>query len=239
MTRMDHMAIEARGVKKSFGRTWALRGVDLEVAPGECLALLGPNGSGKTTLLRILATLIRPTEGSIRIFGLDPRREGEACRRLLGFVGHDSFLYGSLSVEENLYFYASLFGLRDIPARTREVLEALGLERRAHDLVRTLSRGLQQRAAIARALLHDPKLVLLDEPLTGLDAQASKNFGELLAQLRGEGRAIIMATHNLTEGLEACDRAVILLEGRVAQVIEGPGMRGERLREAFLAALER
>lgn len=235
---MDRMAVEARGVKKAFGRTWALRGVDLVVEPGECVALLGPNGSGKTTLLRILATLIRPAEGSVRIFGRDPRREGEACRRLLGFVGHDSFLYGSLSVSENLQFYASLFGLPDIPARTEEVLEALGLQRRAHDLVRTLSRGLQQRVAIASALLHDPRLVLLDEPFTGLDAQASRSLGEMLASLRGQGKAIIMATHNLTEGLEVCDRAVILLEGRVARVVEGREMQGERLREAFLAVLE-
>ncbi|MDR5694070.1 MAG: heme ABC exporter ATP-binding protein CcmA [Armatimonadota bacterium] len=238
MVQEDRRAVEARGVKKAFGRTWALRGVDLEVRPGEYLALLGPNGSGKTTLLRILATLIRPTEGNIRIFGRDPRREGEECRRLLGFVGHDSFLYGSLSVSENLHFYARLFGLPDIPARTRQVLEALGLERRAHDLVRTLSRGLQQRVAIARALLHDPILLLLDEPFTGLDAQASRSLGELLASLRQEGRAIIMATHNLNEGLEACDRAVILLDGRVARVMEGPEIRGERLREAFLATLE-
>ena len=172
--------IEVRGLVKSFGSKVALEGVDLDVAEGEFLTLVGPNGAGKTTLIRILATLTRPTEGSVRVAGYDLAGQGTGIRRRIGLASHQTLLYGDLSAEENLRFYGRMYEVPDLEERITALLQRVGLEHRRHDLVRTFSRGMQQRLSIARALLHDPAILLLDEPYTGLDQQAAEVLREIV-----------------------------------------------------------
>lgn len=208
--------IEARGVVKAFGDHVVLRGLDLTVAQGEFLAVVGPNGAGKTTLMRILATLSRPTRGELRIAGLDLRTQGLEVRRRVGFVSHQPLLYGDLSAEENLRFYARLYGLRDVDRRIHALLEQVGLAARRTSLVRTFSRGMQQRLAIARAILHDPPVLLLDEPDTGLDPHAAEQLQALLRELATRGRTVLMTTHQLERGLGMASRIAVLAGGRIA-----------------------
>jgi len=207
--------IEAHGLTKSFGPRTALAGVDLSVAEGEFVTVVGPNGAGKTTLLRILATLTRPTSGTVRIAGLDPAQAGDEVRRRIGFLSHRTLLYGDLTAEQNLRFYARMYDLDDSAARIDELLARVGLAGRRHDLVRTFSRGMQQRLAVARAVLHRPQVLLLDEPYTGLDPQAAQVLTDLLTELAGEGCTILLTTHNLERGLAVGRRVVVLSRGRV------------------------
>ncbi|MDX9955287.1 MAG: heme ABC exporter ATP-binding protein CcmA, partial [Anaerolineae bacterium] len=187
--------IEVRGVTKAFGPQRALVNVDLTIGAGEWVTLTGPNGAGKTTLLRILATLAQPSSGSVRLFGLDPRRHGAQIRRQLGYLSHRTLLYPDLSAEQNLRFYARCYGLNDSAARIAELLEQAQLTARRHDLVATFSRGMQQRLALARTLLHAPRLLLLDEPYTGLDTFAAEELTAQLSQLHGAGCTLVLATH--------------------------------------------
>jgi ABC-type multidrug transport system ATPase subunit len=206
--------VEAAGVGKAYGRTWALRGVDLVVGADERVVLLGHNGAGKTTLMRLLATLARPSRGSLRLFGADPARHAQAVRRRLGVITHKPLLYEDLTGRENLEFYARLYGVADAPARYGPLLDGVGLARAADKPVRAYSRGMQQRLSLVRALLHEPALLLLDEPDTGLDQDALRF---LEAAIRGEGaqRATVFTTHNLELGLRLADRVVMLAGGRV------------------------
>ncbi len=180
--------IELRKLTKSFGSKYALRGVDLRVMPGESLVIFGPNGAGKTTLIRILSSLSRPTSGTVHIGGLDLATHADGIRRYLGVVSHAPLLYDSLTAEENLRFFARLYAMTDPGPRIAAMLEQVGLANRRGDLVRTFSRGMVQRLAIARALLHDPVVLLLDEPDTGLDPQAAEMLHGLLVAL-GRGAA--------------------------------------------------
>ena len=164
------------GVIKRFGAMTALRGIDLELQRGHCLGIFGPNGAGKTTLLRILATLVRPSAGTVCIAGYDAVKEAEKVRPLLGVLSHRTFLYSHLTASENLRFYGRMFGIQKLSERIAEVLQVVDLEAHAHQLVRTYSRGMQQRLAIARTILHYPKLLLLDEPYTGLDQHAASRL---------------------------------------------------------------
>lgn len=207
-------AIETRELVKAFGPVHALRGVSLEVPRGESLVIFGPNGAGKTTLLKILATLIRPTSGTVRLFEADPRGD-PALRRLIGVVSHHSYLYGGLTALENLLFAGRLYAVPDTAERAKALLDAVGLWERRDDLVRTYSRGMLQRLSIARALMHDPPLLLLDEPYTGLDRHAAGVFTRLLDGLRGT-RTIVMTTHSIEQGLALCDRMAILVDGSIA-----------------------
>ena len=207
--------IDVHDLVKSFGPRMALAGVDLHIAEGESVVLVGPNGAGKTTLLRILATLSRPTSGTVRIAGLNPVQDGVRVRRQVGFLSHRTLLYGDLSAEQNLTFYARLYDIPDGPVRVAELLERVGLATRRHDLVRTFSRGMQQRLAVARAVLHRPRLLLLDEPYTGLDPLAADDLTALLADLVGEGCTLLLTTHNLQSGGGTGQRVVILVRGRV------------------------
>ena len=207
--------IEVHNLTKSFGPRRALAGVDLHVAPGECVVLCGPNGAGKTTLLRILATLARPTSGEVRIAGLDPAKAGTDVRQQIGFLSHRTLLYDDLTAEQNLAFYARMYAIPDAEARIDTLLERVGLTARRHDLVRTYSRGMQQRLAVARTVLHRPPLVLLDEPYTGLDPLAADTLSALLTDLTDEGCTLLLTSHNLQSDVTMNRRAVVLNRGRI------------------------
>lgn len=219
---MDRMpAIRTQKVTKSFGHQVALRGVDLSVAEGEFLTLFGPNGAGKTTLIRIVASLTRPTAGAVQIRGEDLGKSGAAVRRHIGLIAHNPLLYGDLTPDENLRFFSRMYDLsggnrKVVDLRIDTVLEQVGLAARRRDPVRTFSRGMVQRLAIARATLHDPDIMLLDEPYTGLDLQAADMLRSVLQELAAANRTVILTTHNLEQGLEMCDRAAILHRGKVA-----------------------
>jgi len=213
-TRCD-WAIEIRRLRKAFGQRLALKNIDLNVRRGESLVILGPNGAGKTTLIKVLAGLARPTAGQVKVMGLDLATEATDIRRLLGVVLHQPLLYDDLSGYENLKFYGRMFGVPALESRIEFLIEKVGLSTRIHDLVRTLSRGMQQRLSLARAMLHDPPIVLLDEPETGLDQEARAILREIVAAPVG-ARTMIMTTHNLEHGLRMADRIVILAQGKVA-----------------------
>ncbi len=210
--------IEVRKLTKTFGLNPVLRGVDFDVPRGQFVTLLGPNGSGKTTLLRILGALSRPTGGTVRIGGWELPAEADFVRAQLGVVSHLPLLYDTLTAEENLLFFARLYNLpRDTRhARVESVLRRVGLWRRARDVVQTYSRGMQQRLAIARAILHDPAVLLLDEPYTGLDQDAAALLDDLLREVAVTGRTVVMTTHDLRRGHALADRIAILSRGRIA-----------------------
>lgn len=208
--------IEVRKLVKRFGMKTVLRGLDFEVQPGEFVALLGPNGAGKTTFLRILASLSRPSLGEIRVAGYRLPNEAAAVRARLGVVSHQPLLYGDLTAEENLQFFGRMYGVRALEARITEVLEMLGLTLRRRDLVRTFSRGLQQRLAIGRAVLHDPEVMLFDEPYTGLDQEASATLDEVLRSVAAQGRTVVMTSHDLARAEDLATRFDILSHGAIA-----------------------
>lgn len=214
MTAPAAPALEARGVEKWYGPLPAVRGVDFSLPAGEFLTLFGPNGAGKTTLLRLLSGTVRPTSGEIRVGGERIADEGEAWRARIGVLSHQSFLYGGLSAEENLDLYGRLYGLDGRRERVAAGLRDVGLWERRGDRVRTFSRGMQQRLALARTLLHDPEVVLLDEPYTGLDPHAAAMLRAVLERLRDGERTVVLVTHNLAEGLELADRVVVQVGGR-------------------------
>jgi heme exporter protein A len=209
-------AIEVRRLVKSFGHQTALRGVDLEVAEGEFLTLFGPNGAGKTTLIRCVSSLTRPSAGTVRLRGQDLSKAATSLRRHIGLISHNPLLYGDLTAEENLRFFARMYDLADAEARIDAALQQVGLLARRRDPVRDYSRGMVQRLAIARAILHDPSIMLLDEPYTGLDLQAADMLRSVLQDLAASNRTVILTTHNLEQGLEMCDRAAILHRGKIA-----------------------
>lgn len=216
--------IEVRKLVKTFGLKPVLRGLDLSVAPGEFLALLGPNGAGKTTLLRILASLARPTAGVVRIAGYALPGQASAVRRRLGVVSHLPLLYGDLSAEENLRFYARMYDLQDIERRVSEALELVGLRPRRRDRVREFSRGMQQRLAIGRAILHEPEVLLFDEPYTGLDQEAALMLDGLLRQVADRGRTVIMTSHDLLRSASLATRLDILSRGVIARSLDPASM---------------
>lgn len=211
---MPDNAIIVEGLEKSY-RDWpVLWNLDLTVPWGESLALFGANGAGKTTLLRILAASVRPDAGAVRIGGRDLLRQTGAARRRIGVVGHRSFLYEDLTPRENLLYYAQLYGLPDREARAATALERMGLAARANHRVRALSNGMQKRAAIARAILHQPDVLLLDEPEAGLDQDSRRILGELLAEWTAAGRSAVFTTHDVALGMAWGHRAAVLAGGR-------------------------
>lgn len=212
---MNTMIIVKKLVKR-FGLKAVLRGLDFEVQPGEFVALLGPNGAGKTTFLRILASLSRPTLGEVSIAGHKLPGEAAQVRARLGVVSHLPLLYGDLTGEENLRFFARMYGIPKYETRITEVLEMVGLEARRRDLVRTYSRGMQQRLAIGRAVLHDPEVMLFDEPYTGLDQDASTMLDDVLKTVAAQGRTVVMTSHDLARAEELATRFDILSRGVIA-----------------------
>lgn len=211
----DSSAIEVKSLTKAFGKQLALREVDLQVKGGAFLTLFGPNGAGKTTLIKVLATLLRPTTGTVRICGLDLSEYSIRVRREIGLVSHQPLLYDDLTAYENLQFWGRMYDVHHLDERIHNLVAMVGLSSRLHDRVRTFSRGMQQRISIVRALIHNPSVILLDEPETGLDRYASSMLKEILQSLNAEGRTVVMTTHNLETGLEMGNEVAILAGGRV------------------------
>jgi len=231
MTRITPtLALESEDIRKTFGHFTALGGVTLGVKRGEFLALFGRNGAGKTTFLKIAATLMRHTHGKLCVEGIDIHEEPEKARRHIGFLSHNTYLYRDLNPVENLQFFSRLYGMSDSEDRIQTLLNRVGLQRRASDPVRAFSRGLHQRLGIARVMLHDPSLILLDEPYTGLDANAVEILNQILDEAAAAGRTIILTTHDIEQGLRAATRAVIMDRGKI--VFSGDS-RGQAIRDAY------
>jgi heme exporter protein A len=214
MSVSEAAALQVDRVWKYYGDFPALRGITLSVEPGSTLALLGRNGAGKTTLLRIIAGLSKASEGSVHIQGSDVRHQ--STRRRIGVLGHGISLYDELSASENLVIFAKLYGLEDPHTRADQWLERVGLGRVRDGLVREFSRGMRQRLAVARAFLHEPEVLLLDEPFTALDDRAIAVLQSLLADAHATGRTIVMSTHQLREALEVATHVALLQRGQIA-----------------------
>ena len=208
-------ALSCSRVTKRFGRLTALDTVTLSVSPGECLSLFGRNGAGKSTLLGVSSGLIRSYEGEVLRFGTDVKRADDAERAAIGFVSHETFLYGDLTPADNLRFYGRLYGVDDPAGRAAAMLERFGLSHKASVPARSLSRGMQQRLSLARATLHDPRLLLLDEPFTGLDEPACDLLTRLLRDFVGKGGSAVVTTHDIDRGLAVADRIAVLETGRI------------------------
>lgn len=229
--------VETVDVSRHFGRRRALSRVSLTFRAGELTGIFGPNGAGKSTLLAVLATLLRPSTGEVRYGGRPGAAWGDALRGRIGVLGHDLFLYGDLTARENLAFFGRLYGLdRDggLRARVDAALEAARLSERAADRVGEFSRGLRQRLALERALLHEPALVLLDEPFTGLDDESATLLAARLKSLRAAGRIVVMATHDFESADGLVDRGLAIRNGRACEL---PAAGGESLRQRYQAAL--
>ncbi|MBE0477023.1 MAG: ABC transporter ATP-binding protein [Coriobacteriia bacterium] len=207
-------ALEVRDLSRAFGARKALDGVSLELPAGAFLSIFGPNGAGKTTLLRVLTTLTPPTSGEARVQGLHVAADAVELRHRIGIISHEPLLYPDLSAEENLAFFADMYGVSRPEERIRELLVSVELDHRRLDLVRTFSRGMLQRLSIARALLHRPDVLFLDEPYSGLDPHARDILDSLIAQIRAD-HTFVMVSHDLAKGLELCTHALILARGRV------------------------
>jgi heme exporter protein A len=230
--------IELTRLTKVYGASVALRGVSLTVPAGSVLSVLGHNGSGKTTLLRLVATLIRPTAGSGRLGGHDLVRDREQVRRLIGLVGHGTQLYDDLTARENLAFAAAL----DDGPQDRHAAEAalarVGLDAHGDMRVRELSTGMRRRVALARIMLRRPRVLLLDEPFSGLDQDGSKRLEEYIGEFRAEGGAALLVTHSLPRGLALGDSVAVLAGGRLAAHEPSSALTEERLRQLYLTAVE-
>ena len=229
--------ITVKKLVKRFGLKTVLRGVDFEVQPGEFVALLGPNGAGKTTFLRILASLSRPSLGYVSIAGFQLPSQAAQVRARLGVVSHLPLLYGDLTADENLRFYARMYNIPNYELRITEVLEMVGLETRRRDLVRTFSRGMQQRLAIGRAVLHDPDVMLFDEPYTGLDQDASSMLDDVLKTVAAQGRTVVMTSHDLARAEDLATRFDILSRGVIAASASNKELRKTNLLAFYKQAL--
>ncbi len=216
---MREPVIAGAGVAKRFGRAVALRGVDFEAPAGHCLAVLGPNGAGKSTLLRLVAGLARPSAGSITILGEKPDKA--STRAQIGYIGHATLLYPTLTARENLLFAGRVYDVEDTPGRADQLLAEEGLETVAHRPAGDFSRGMAQRLSIARSLMHDPRVVLLDEPFTGLDRRSAERLQARMTQLRDEGRTLLLVSHDVEQAAAVANSAIVLVRGRVALATTG------------------
>lgn len=236
MSRTDAV-VWSNNLCKQFGSFTVLRSVSLELEPGESLLIFGRNGAGKTTLLKIIAGLVRTFRGDLSLFGADAKKAGQALRGRLGFVSHETLLYPDLTIHENLMFYARLYSIADARTVVAGSITRMGLDSKSASIVRSLSRGMKQRLALARAFLHDPDLLLLDEPFTGLDEPAIDILDGLLTAFRERGGSMLMASHNVERGWKHADRAAVLERGSVAYETPTQGMTGETFRARYRGIL--
>lgn len=225
--------IQINRLVKNYGLNPVLRSLSLHVKPGEFVTLVGPNGAGKSTLLRIVATLLKPTSGEVKVGGWPIPKHSNRVRRHIGLVSHQALLYGDLTAAENLLFFAKLYQLDQIEDRVATALKGVGLAARQRDAVRTFSRGMVQRLTIARATLHEPDVLLLDEPYTGLDRDASNLLDNLLRRESENGRTILMITHDLVHGLNICDRISILSRGKIAHEVDSQQVSSAEFLERY------
>lgn len=210
------MMIHVHDITKNFGSMTVLDNVNFSVKGGEFLTIVGPNGAGKTTLIKIMATLVNATGGTVEIGGFNVKKYPEKVRGVIGVISHNTYLYNELTAGENLKFFGKMYAIPEIDRRVDEVLGETGLSKRKHDRVGTFSRGMKQRLSIARAILHNPAVMLLDEPYTGLDQQASASLESVLDSLTGSGITTIMISHDLKRGLALADQVMIMASGTVA-----------------------
>ena len=227
----DRPAVEAQGLTRRFGSRAAVNAVTLEVEIGISTALFGPNGAGKTTLLRVLSSALRPSAGELKIAGMSYRNEPREIRRMIGVISHSSYLYDDLPCRENLVFFGKLYGLADPVGRAEELLGEMELAERADDPAGTLSRGMTQRLSIARSLVHDPEIIFLDEPFSGLDPHAASVLRTTVVRLRERRRTVVMVTHNIPLGLKLSDRWLLMNQGRLVDQGESRGQDPDRFQE--------
>lgn len=225
--------IVARNIVKRYGRKRVLNGVEMCVPQGQVMALLGSNGAGKSTLLRIISGLTKPDRGEVLLGGVSTRKAGYEIRRYIGLVAHAPLLYDNLSAWDNLHFFARLYDIQQPAARVEAVLRAVDLWTRRHDPVRTFSRGMTQRLAIGRAILHDPPVLLLDEPDTGLDPSSAETLAQLIRMLSSGRRAILLTTHNLERAVAWADSISLLADGKIIWSTPTEGLTSEKLRQAM------
>ena len=223
----DTLAVEARGISKTYGHFPALRSIDLKVPRGVSVTLFGRNGAGKTTFLKIAATLAKPSNGTLAIHGFDTEKKPEEVRRKIGLLSHNTYVYRDLTPRENLAFFSKLYGL-DLTGDTIDgLIQRVGLHRRRNDAVRSFSRGLLQRVGLARVMLHNPRVLLLDEPYTGLDANAVEILNRMLDEAVEEGRTVVLTTHDIELGLRSASYGHIIDRGKIVYSGQGtdPGLR--------------
>lgn len=226
--------LKATNLTKKIGSKTILQGIDLAIPKSQFVTVFGPNGAGKSTLLKILALLMKPSTGEIIINGFDAKKDPVAISKQLGVISHQTFLYENLTARENLHFYGRMYDVPHLGDRIYEVLNQVGLEFSLNDPVRTFSRGMQQRLAIARAILHDPAVLFLDEPYTGLDPHAIQILNSVLASLNSDNRTIFMITHNFEEGLDITDRVLFLVKGRIVYDGDNKTLTRDDLKQLYL-----
>ncbi|HWJ03574.1 MAG TPA: ABC transporter ATP-binding protein [Verrucomicrobiae bacterium] len=226
--------IIAQGLTKQIGSKKILKGIDLEIAAGEFVTCFGPNGAGKSTTMKILALLSKPSGGKLLIDGKDTREHGDSLRSKVGVISHNTFLYDNLTAKENLLFYGKMYDVANLDARADLLLEQVGMTYAANDVVRTFSRGMQQRLAIARSLVHDPPILLMDEPYTGLDEMAKGILTSVLQQLSQSKHTVFLITHDFDQGLEQSDQTLILVGGKIVHRCNPKGISREDFRQLYL-----
>jgi heme exporter protein A len=238
VSQSTQLAVKVESIVKNFGDTAVLRELDLSLPTGEVTVLLGTNGAGKSTLLRILAMLTQPDSGTIEIMGTDVSKNGPAVRALTGSALHSPMLYAGMTVRENLMFFAEMYRLTGVDELIAQNSSKVGIEPRLDDRVRTLSHGFQKRVALARALMHEPQLLLLDEPESGLDSQSVEMLDRIIDEYRSSGRTVVMTTHIVEHALDLADCAVVLLGGRVGFNSDSPKQDQAAIQEVYSAHSE-
>ena len=229
--------LKAEKITKKIGNKTILHSIDLNIAEGEFITVFGPNGAGKSTLLKILSMLMKPSSGSLTINGANALEDTAGVRGSVGVISHQTLLYDNLTADENLQFYGRMYGVDNLRDRVSEALSEVGLELAFNDPVRTFSRGMQQRLAIARAILHQPEILFLDEPYTGLDQQAVEILNGVLTRLSIKDRTVFMITHNFEQGLDLSDRVLIINRGRLAFAGNAKGFTPGKMKQVYMEVL--
>ncbi len=239
VTETRSTVIAVTGLSKTFGTLYALRNLSFSLNKGEFLTIFGPNGAGKTTLIRILSTITKATSGEIQIGEFSFENDSEEIRRQIGVIAHQTFLYENLTAEENLRFYGKLYDVENLSQKIETIISEVGLGLRKKDFVRTFSRGMQQRLAIARAMLHEPAILLLDEPYTGLDQHASEMLTNWLKRLRSAEQTILLVTHDLEQGMELADRVAVLVNGQLVLNQPQQEIDSKKFRQTYYDLVEK